>query len=497
MKIILHTLLILSLLPLSAAAQRKTVDATSEIRREGDSVKVSMVFDLSPLRIKGATSLVLTPFLQAADRIKELPSVEVMSRSRYLHYLRSREDAGRQVFLRFNGAPQQISYEASFAYEEWMDAASLYLSDSRHRCCRFLMHGERTWLSESGLAAVAPPAPVAPPDPLPEPAPVPVPEREVVFELRYAHLIPELSPEHLAKTRSVSGSALVGFGVNRWDVREDYGMNVIELDKIRRSIDSVRFTPDVTLLAIRLKGFASPESSWSHNALLAKNRTLALKRYISERFGLPESMIHTDYEPEDWAGLRRYVAQSHLPHRSQLLEIIDSDLHPDRKEERIRSLYPAEYRILYTDCYPSLRHTEYQVDYRIKSYTEIGQLREAFDSRPSNLSLEEFHHLASASAPGSEAFYAVYRIAFRFYPDDEAVRVNAANAALSSGDWAYARALLDRAGDSPEADNARGILAWFSGDRDEASRYFLSAADGGCAAAAANAVSIIHTIIKQ
>ncbi len=32
----------------------------------------------------------------------------------------------------------------------------------------------------------------------------------------------------------------------------------------------------------------------------------------------------TDYEPEDWAGLREWVAGCTLPHRQEILRIIDS-----------------------------------------------------------------------------------------------------------------------------------------------------------------------------
>ena len=53
--------------------------------------------------------------------------------------------------------------------------------------------------------------------------------------------------------------------------------------------------------------------------------------------------------------------------------------------------------------------------------------------------------------------------------------LNAASAALKSGDLQKASGLLKKAGDSSEAWNARGILASWNGEMDEARECFKKA----------------------
>ena len=73
---------------------------------------------------------------------------------------------------------------------------------------------------------------------------------------------------------------------------------------------------------------------------------------------------------------------------------------------------------------------------------------------------------------GSDEFNRVIEIALKHYPDDPTANLNAAAALIARGEYDAARPLLDKAGDSPEADNLRGILATRQGHYDEAARYF-------------------------
>ena len=66
-------------------------------------------------------------------------------------------------------------------------------------------------------------------------------------------------------------------------------------------------------------------------------------------------------------------------------------------------------------------------------------------------------------------------IMLKYYPDDEAANLNAASAALKRGDVDKAAGLLEKAGDSVEAENARGILATWRGEMGKAREYFRKA----------------------
>lgn len=146
---------------------------------------------------------------------------------------------------------------------------------------------------------------------------------------------------------------------------------------------------DVSIVSVLLKGYASPESPYAHNRDLAKGRTEALKRHILRLYDFADSLIITEHEPEDWAGLRRYVENSNISHRVEILGLIDSDMEPDAKEARIRHAYPEEYRFLLQHCYPALRHTDYLINYTIRSYTDVDEIRRMLRTSPGKLSLNE------------------------------------------------------------------------------------------------------------
>ncbi|WP_368731862.1 hypothetical protein, partial [Bacillus pumilus] len=74
------------------------------------------------------------------------------------------------------------------------------------------------------------------------------------------------------------------FPVDQTVIYPEYRRNTTELAKIQATIDSVRGDGDVTITRVWLKGFASPESPYSHNRDLAIGRTAALKDYIQKLY---------------------------------------------------------------------------------------------------------------------------------------------------------------------------------------------------------------------
>lgn len=210
---------------------------------------------------------------------------------------------------------------------------------------------------------------------------------------------------------------------------------------------------------IYIKGFASPESPYDNNTRLAKGRTQALKDYVSQLYRFDDNFILTTYEPEDWEGLRRFVETSNINHRQEILDIIDSDLEPDPKEKKIKTTYPEEYRFILETCYPALRHSDYRIIYKIRTFTDIEELKKVFREAPAKLSLREFFNLSSAYEPGSEDFIKIFEVAALVYPDNETANLNAANAALLAEDLEKAENYLSKAGDTPESIYARAYLS--------------------------------------
>lgn len=430
-----------------------------ECTRIGRKVFVSMDVCLKDLRLKSEEELVFTPVIYAHSESREFPEFRVTGRNRYYRHLRNNDTLSLHTLHRY-GSEDTIHYEASVPYAPWMETSRVAVLDNRCGCPCRVSSGERT----NDLAAVS--------------------LRDPVFEPDYVYI----EPQAKEVVREAGGTAYIDFVVNRTEIREDYRHNSRELSKIIATVDSIRTDPDVRITSLTVKGFASPEGSYAANTRLARERTEALKDYLKARYAFPASVMQTASEPEDWEGFRRLLSQTRLQHRDAILAIIaDSTLAPDPKERLIRSRYPDDYRFILSHIYPALRHSDYTVRYKIRSYTDVEEARRVMQTRPGNLSEHEFYMVAQTCKPGTEEFNEIFDIMVRIYPGESTANLNAANVAMQRGDLSSARKFLDRVkGHSPEADYARANLAClmqngkFREDRDytDAVRMFRSVMQG-------------------
>lgn len=427
-----------------------------DAERNGKYMTVNMNLDLTKLDVESNRAVLITPRLvNGADSV-DLKSVGVYGRRRYYHYVRNNESllsGADELSYRAKQKPETVDYSALVPYQKWMDGAQLRLHRTDYGCCSSVLNEEDGRIGQ-------------------------------YHEEFFPTLVYSRPAGDATKSRSLSGSAYIDFPVNKTVIYPEYRRNVAELGKIRSTIDSIRNDNDITITQVWLKGYASPESPYSHNTMLAKGRTAALKAYIQKLYRFDSGVIATDYEPEDWAGLRRYVSASNLEHRSEILAIIDSDRNPDAKEGLIKSRYPDEYRSLLQNCYPALRHTDYRIAYTIRTYTDIEETKRIMQTQPQKLSLGEFYLLSQQYEPGSDEFTEVFETAVRMYPSDESANLNAANAALRRDDLAAAKRYLDKAGESAEAVYARAALAIRSEDYSSARTYLTKASTMGLQQAA-------------
>ncbi len=433
-----------------------------KMEKNGNYFVVDMNLILSELDVESNRAVLLTPRLVNAADTLNLPAVGIYGRTRYYFYVRQGESMlsdEREDSYRSKERPEQLSYHQVVDYQDWMDGADFSLQRKDYGCCHSLLAEQAGMLgrymrpTDSGVFFP-----------------------ELVFVQAEAEAV---------KERSLEGSAYVEFVVNRTDIRPDYRNNVAELGKIQASIDSLNTDGDVSIKNVWLKGYASPESPYAHNTKLAKGRTEAVKNYIKQLYRFPDSVILTDYEPENWAGLRAYVEASNINNREAILKLIDSDRKPDPKEAAIKSQYPQEYRFLLDNCYPALRRTDYRIAYDIRTYTDIEEIKRIMATAPQKLSLNEFYLLAQQYEPGSDEFTEVFETAVRMYPQDEVANLNAANAAMRYRDNVAAARYIDKMGTSPEAVYARGAYAFLTGDYKTARTLFQEALDLGIEEAAA------------
>lgn len=424
------------------------------VSNAGGRLVVGLELNLDSLRLPASMQFVFTPVVRGRTQTRRMPQIVVNGRRADIAFRRGaskRFEADVTAVRRKNNTPQTVTYSAVLPYEQWMDNSDVVVNEDLCGCGDFIDNHE-----------------------------VPLKKLRKPF-------MPYLRPAAEArKDRSVQGRAYIEFPVNKTTLYPEYRNNPAELAKIVETIRVVKEDKNTKISGIVIHGFASPESSYDHNAWLAEHRAATLKDHVRKMLDMDNSLFRVGYTAEDWKGLREYVAASSLPHRDEILQVVDdSRLDPDTREWRIKLRWPDDYRVMLDECYPTLRHSDYVVNYTVKAFS-VDETREVMKTNPKLLSLEEMFLLAQTYEPGSGEFNQVMETAVRLFPADPTANINAALARMASGDIDAAAECLDKAGNTPRAIHARGVMALLKGDSNMALRLFREALAAGDADAQRN-----------
>lgn len=428
------------------------------MQRDGSHVILDMNIDISQLKVKSANAVILTPHIVRDTMSVALKSVGLYGRNRDFFNQRNEELAltnSEDITYRRSKAPEMVTYRAIVPYEAWMDGCQLVFQRKDCGCNNAVTGTEGTILVDR--------FPLEP----------------------YIPTLVYIRPEaERVKTRELSGTAYIDFAMSKMNIDPALRNNSEEIAKITNSIDVVKADADATITSITIKGYASPESSYANNTRLAKGRTESLKSYVEALYDFDSDIFITDYEPEDWAGLERFVEASTLKNRDNILAIIRSESEPDHKEWVLKSSYPQEYAHLFANCYPALRHSDYAITYTLRHYSDPVEIAKIMATAPQKLSLDEFYILAQTYESGSTELNELWETAVRMYPEDEIANLNAANSAIDKGDFKRAERYLDKAGDRAEVDYARGCIEILQGNYEASLPHLQKAIEGGIEEAA-------------
>lgn len=454
MKQIPYILIVILALIASSSPAQERAESGSAIRVSEQSVTrtdslllIDITFDLSDMRLRSNRSYLCTPVIERGDSLEKLPAFLINGRARHILYQRlsADEQAELPAYRRINGEPQTIHYHAKVARRKWMDKSEVSLVADSCGC---------GWERLADLREPLFPIRIADP---------------VVLRPALAYVAPQVEA---VKARALQGKAYLDFPVNRTEIHPDYRNNPRELAAIRATIDSVRENTYASITEVSIKGYASPEGSYANNTRLAKGRAEALLAYIRGLYDFGSAHMTVEYEPEDWEGLEKAVAESDLWEKEVLLAIIrdGSITDPDRRDAKLKTVAGGEpYRFLLREIYPALRHSDYSVNYTIRAFT-VEEAKALIYSDPSQLSLAEMYQVALTYEVGSPEYNEVFEIAVRVYPNDPVSNLNAAFTAIRTGRLDAARRYMRKAEPSPNLDLAQGVLALLEGQYDEAEK---------------------------
>ncbi len=318
-----------------------------------------------------------------------------------------------------------------------------------------------------------------------------VPAEPVVMDnrLRMIPALPFIMPEREeTKRRMIAGRAFLDFPVNETIIYPKYRRNPQELRRICNTISHALFDKSIQVTSISLHGYASPESPYSNNTRLATGRTTALMQFLRTKYKISESLFHNEFTPEDWGNLRGFIATEgrrrvkgdiwyenasiletpEAPpcvrnNRDELLHVIDLDMDADEKELLLKRVAGGEpYKWLLKNVYPGLRHTDYVVEYVVRSYP-VKESKRIIYTHPEALSVEEMYRVAKSYDEGSDGWFDALTIAANQYPEDKTANLNAACACVKLKRLTDAKRYLKGAGDTRQARYLADIIKAMEG----------------------------------
>lgn len=125
---------------------------------------------------------------------------------------------------------------------------------------------------------------------------------------------------------------------------------------------------DWTFDSVRIEGWASPESPEDYNLRLSESRAGFLRRMLSDRYDIPDSVFTVIGRGENWLPIREFLDDTPdmdiAPRRNTLKEIANGSGDADAREHALRAVGGGiPYRVLLERVYPRCRYAEAVISY--------------------------------------------------------------------------------------------------------------------------------------
>ena len=432
--------------------------------RQGAKAVVDFDLDLTNMKhLKSNTVLQIVPTLQANDGSGQLdlPAISISGRTRAIMLRRM----GKQVdIIRNKSGEQHYHYTAEVPFALWMKDASLIFRAKGYGCAECELGDYTTLLTPNALA------------PLYQP------------KYRYAMLVPEGEE---TKRREESLTAQITFPVSQTSLNMNLGNNRTEIKRIDDKLSELTRNKNLTVDALSLAGYASPEGSEDLNNRLAQGRIDRVAQHIVSKSPRLKGHYTSRATGADWDGLREAVAASSLDHKEQILEILQKEPVSERTAA-LRAIDDGQtYAQLLQTYYPPLRRTVISFSFVVKGF-DLTEAKEVIKTHPTHLSLAEVNLIANSYPAGSAERYETWVIAADAFPNAVEPATNAAIMDLEAGRYDQAVKLLERYKKNSKLYTILGIAYAYNEQYDNARTYLTKAAQLGLPDAQYNLDEYLH-----
>ena len=415
----------------SAIAQNPFTVSDQSVERHGQSVVVTFKVMALEDAVKHGEKILVSPTLVVAGQENQLDAFYVAGPQQQ-KIMRQKERLSKET-----EPVAMIAGGETYTYVTTLDYASfpsrhfeLSIDAQKIGCCSVGQCMSEKYSFEVG------------------PAMVPAVKEVVPFVAQARELKPKYPFLRIVGTDADGGRGVsVRFPVAKTVLDPDFLSNAKALKDIEDAIRLVLDDDWAELGGIDIAGYASPEGNPKENQQLSVGRAEALKEYIIGKFGFSEDRFNVTAGGEDWSGLRALVADSDMPYRNEVLDIIDN-VPQEQRQTKLKALAGGRpYRSMLDVLYPQLRD-------------------------------------------------ACYISVWFSEKDDEAARqINAAVEDINAGRYDAALEKLMEYKDDSRAWNALGSVNVLTENLKDARKWFEKAAEAGDADAAKN-LALLNDVLK-
>lgn len=159
------------------------------------------------------------------------------------------------------------------------------------------------------------------------------------------------------ETKTISADIRFAQGSSTFD--SSTGNNRSEFNKIIGEFRAIRNNPEFIVDSIVLISKCSMEGPFEENESISLKRSEALKYHLSLQASDMGNLLKAQSLGEDWDGFEKAVqSNDKILNKSQIISLIYNVGDPDNCEDRIRSDYPEDYKVIVSQVYPQLRKFE-------------------------------------------------------------------------------------------------------------------------------------------
>ncbi|MEG2366089.1 MAG: hypothetical protein RSB29_04960 [Alistipes sp.] len=167
---------------------------------------------------------------------------------------------------------------------------------------------------------------------------------------------------YVVRSESDEGYAL-HFKINTAQLTPQLDGNNAQMEALAAFLGAADRDSLMHVRAVTITGYASPDGVVAQNNQLAARRAQSLMAYVDQKFGLSKRYkVTTAAVASDWSAARAAIAASEIPHKQQVLTIIDQRDAAPAKEHKLKAM-PTSWRYLTAHILPPMRYADVMIDY--------------------------------------------------------------------------------------------------------------------------------------